>query len=63
MHEFSFCMKPALWKNTHWPTGNYCTKHKEALEYLSPDNWILLDDQERSLCLCAENNSQMGKEE
>ena len=62
MSRFDFCMKPALWKNAKKPTGNYCDKHKEILESTFPDNWVLLDDQERSLCLCAESNSQMKKE-
>ena len=61
-HEFDFCMEPALWKNTKKPTGKYCDKHKEILEKFFPDNWSLLDDQERSLCLCAESNSRMRKE-
>ncbi len=62
MSRFDFCMKPALWKNTKKPTGNYCIYHKEILENTFPDNWVLLDDQERSLCLCAESNSRIRKE-
>ena len=62
MSRFDFCIKPALWKNTKKPTGNYCTYHKEILEKTFSDGWVLLDDQERSLCLCAESNSRMRKE-
>jgi len=66
-------MKPALWKNTKKPTGNYCDRHKEVLEKLLKHkvvlgvegfsgNWVLLGDREKSLCLCAESNSRMRKE-
>ena len=69
MFRLDFCMKPALWKNTKKPTGNYCGKHKEILEELLKHkevlgveefsgSWVLLDKQEVALCLCVENNRQ-----
>jgi hypothetical protein len=33
------CDEFAEWKHPRWPTGMYCTKHKEDLEFFWPNNW------------------------